>query len=119
MQRIALPPLEQRLQSRYLTLVHAHMHSAPKLAAGVASLPSTLINGSSGFSLVDPDLSTTYGYVGYSVAAGDINGDGKAEVITSAPWAAPGGLGTAGSTYVLYGRKTYSSSFTPFDLNGL
>jgi hypothetical protein len=40
MKGIALPPLEKRLKSRYLTLVQAHMHSAPKLAAGVASLPS-------------------------------------------------------------------------------
>jgi Transposase DDE domain len=41
MQRIALPPLESRLRLRYLKLVQAHMHSVPKLAAGVASLPST------------------------------------------------------------------------------
>jgi hypothetical protein len=40
MQGIALPPLEKRLKSRYLILVQAHMHSVPKLAAGVASLPS-------------------------------------------------------------------------------
>jgi hypothetical protein len=39
MQRIALPPLEQRLQRRYLSMVHSHMHSVPKLAAGIASLP--------------------------------------------------------------------------------
>lgn len=41
MKGIALPPLDKRLKARYLTLVQAHMHSAPKLAAGVASLPST------------------------------------------------------------------------------
>jgi Transposase DDE domain len=40
MQAIALPPLEKRLQGRYLMLVQAHMHSVSKLAAGVASLPS-------------------------------------------------------------------------------
>jgi hypothetical protein len=40
MQRIVLPPLEKRLKARYLMLVHSHLHSAPKLAAGVASLPS-------------------------------------------------------------------------------
>jgi hypothetical protein len=40
MQRIAQPPLEQRLKSRYLKLVHSHMHSVSKLASGVASLPS-------------------------------------------------------------------------------
>ena len=41
MQRIALPPLEERLQRRFLTMVHSHLHAAPELAAGVASLPST------------------------------------------------------------------------------
>jgi hypothetical protein len=39
MQRIAIPPLEPRLQRRYLMLVKSHIHAAPKLAAGVASLP--------------------------------------------------------------------------------
>ena len=37
---IAMPPLEPRLQKRYLILVQSHMRSAPELAAGVASLPS-------------------------------------------------------------------------------
>jgi hypothetical protein len=38
---IPLPLLEPRLQKRYLIMVQSHMRSAPKLAAGVASLPST------------------------------------------------------------------------------
>jgi hypothetical protein len=40
-QGIALPPLELRLQKRYLVMVQSHMRSAPELAAGVASLPSS------------------------------------------------------------------------------
>lgn len=40
MQRIATPPLELRLQRRYEILVNSHMHTVPKLAAGVAALPS-------------------------------------------------------------------------------
>ena len=40
-QGIALPPLEPRLQKRYLIMVQSHLRSAPELAAGVASLPST------------------------------------------------------------------------------
>jgi len=40
-QGIALPPLEARLQKRYLIMVQSHLRSAPELAAGVASLPST------------------------------------------------------------------------------
>jgi len=39
MQRIATPPLDRRLQKRYLMLVHSHMRHAPKLAAGIASVP--------------------------------------------------------------------------------
>jgi hypothetical protein len=38
-QGIALPPLESRLQKRYLIMVQSHLRSAPELAAGVASLP--------------------------------------------------------------------------------
>src|SRR4051794_32093888 len=41
MQRIALPPVEARLRKRYLTLLEAHLRNVTKLAAGVASLPST------------------------------------------------------------------------------
>jgi len=41
MRGIVLPALEGRLQKRYLTLVKAHLHAAPELAAGIASLPST------------------------------------------------------------------------------
>jgi hypothetical protein len=40
-QGIALPALESRLQKRYLIMVQSHLRSAPELAAGVASLPST------------------------------------------------------------------------------
>jgi hypothetical protein len=38
---IAVPPLEARLQRRYLIMVQSHLRSAPELAAGVASLPSS------------------------------------------------------------------------------
>ena len=38
---IPLPSLEPRLQRRYLIMVQSHMRSAPALAAGVASLPSS------------------------------------------------------------------------------
>jgi Transposase DDE domain len=39
MQRIATPPIDRRLQKRYLILVQSHMRHAPKLAAGIATLP--------------------------------------------------------------------------------
>ena len=40
-QGITLPALERRLQKRYLIMLQSHMRSAPDLAAGVASLPSS------------------------------------------------------------------------------
>lgn len=40
MQRIALPPLEPRLQARYQLMVQGHLHSAHKLASGISALPS-------------------------------------------------------------------------------
>src|SRR5262245_60746832 len=40
MQRIALPPMERRLQGRYVMLVQSHLSAAPELAAGVRSLPA-------------------------------------------------------------------------------
>lgn len=41
MKRIIPPPLDRRLQNRYVMLVESHMQAASDLAAGVASLPST------------------------------------------------------------------------------
>jgi hypothetical protein len=38
---IALPPVELRLQRRYLNMVQSHLRCASELAAGVASLPSS------------------------------------------------------------------------------
>lgn len=40
MQRIATPPLDERLQRRFLKMVQAHLKHAPKLAPGVAAIPA-------------------------------------------------------------------------------
>src|SRR3990172_3914072 len=40
MRRIALPPMDRRLQNRFLAMVQSHMHAPPELAAGIAGLPS-------------------------------------------------------------------------------
>lgn len=41
MQWIAIPPLELRLQQRYFKMVQSHLHSVPKLAAGLSALPDS------------------------------------------------------------------------------
>jgi hypothetical protein len=42
--------------------------------------------------------------------AGDVNGDGLADVVIGAPWAPAGGLGTAGQAYVVFGKTSTESA---------
>ena len=59
------------------------------------------LDGSNGFRI---DGSATGGLSGRSVsAAGDINGDGIADVIVGAPGVSPNGNNQAGSSYVVFG----------------
>ena len=52
--------------------------------------------------------------LGSAVASGDVNGDGKDDLIAGAPLADPGGNSAAGEAYVIYGGTLPAS---PFDLN--
>ena len=65
--------------------------------------------GSSGFRI---DGAATSDFSGYSVAAaGDVNGDGRADVIVGALYADPSSPSGAGSSYVIYGFGTASVSY--------
>ncbi|MEM9213331.1 MAG: hypothetical protein AAGD25_03205 [Cyanobacteria bacterium P01_F01_bin.150] len=80
-----------------------------------ASLDLASLNGTNGFvinGIDDGDLS------GASVSsAGDINGDGIADLIIGAPLADPNGSSAAGESYVIFGMPTIS--LTASDLTAI
>jgi len=66
-----------------------------------ASLDLSTLDGSNGFRLDGID---SYDSSGHSVStAGDVNGDGYADILVGAVGADPGGDSTAGETYVVFG----------------
>ncbi|MBU1190020.1 MAG: integrin alpha [Gammaproteobacteria bacterium] len=76
------------------------------------SLALSSLNGSNGFRLDGP--APDY-HSGITLAgAGDINGDGTADLIIGAPLGDPNGKRYAGISYVVFGRDT---TFPPFPAN--
>ncbi len=74
------------------------------------------LNGSNGFVLNGIDVND---YSGFAVSdAGDINGDGIADVVIGAYQASPGGNGS-GESYVVFGRATaFPAAINLADLDG-
>ena len=81
-----------------------------------ASINLSSLDGSSGFRL---DGVATYDASGYSVAAaGDVNGDGRGDLIIGAVNADPNGV-QSGSSYVVFGRSTgFAASINLASLDG-
>ena len=81
------------------------------------SLNLSTLNGTTGFVLngIDPSDQS-----GFSVAsAGDINGDGYDDLIVGAPVADPNGQGSAGETYIVFGKGTpFAASINLSTLDG-
>jgi len=48
-------------------------------------------------------------YLGYWLSSGDINNDHKADIIMGTPYVDPEGRGTAGATYLIYGKTILPS----------
>jgi Ca2+-binding RTX toxin-like protein len=80
-----------------------------------ASLDLSRLDGANGFRL---DGSASFGYAGFSVAsAGDINGDGFADILVGAKYAPGVFEARPGAAYVVFGK---ASGFSPtLELSGL
>jgi hypothetical protein len=88
---------------------------------GSASLPAVFalgsLNGSNGFAVASAEPMTNS--LGTAAAIGLVNGDNFPDVVLGAPGAAPGGLGSAGSVFVVYGHGGAFALQTPLNtLNG-
>jgi hypothetical protein len=72
------------------------------------------LNGKNGFVINGVDLGDS---VGFSVStAGDVNGDGIADMIVGSPWA----NNNAGQSYIIFGSSTgFTSPFSLSSLNGV
>ncbi len=74
---------------------------------------SDIVAGSGGFVISGID---TYDYSGFSVSgAGDVNGDGLADVVVGARFASPGGRHYAGESYIVFGK----ADTTPVELSAI
>jgi hypothetical protein len=76
-------------------------------ASWAPSLDLATLDGTTGFSLIGPDLSDT---AGWSVSsAGDVNGDGFADVIVGAPTAtSASGADSDSESYVVFGKANWA-----------
>jgi len=75
---------------------------------------STALNGTNGFVIAGESPNDS---LGFSIASGDINGDGLSDLVIGAPFAAANG-GGSGKVYVIYGtRAGFNATFPLAMLN--
>ncbi len=74
------------------------------------------LDGTNGFAVLG---ATAYDVLGTSVGSADVNGDGFADAIISAPGASTPTVSRGGATYVIYGGNTgFPAALNVADLNG-
>jgi FG-GAP repeat len=108
--RRAAPGSGSNAGSSYVVFGHS--------GAFAATLNLSALNGTNGFRLDGVAASDESGKT--VSAAGDINGDGRDDLIIGAKSASPNSVSTAGSSYVLFGRSSaaFAATMSLSTLNG-
>jgi Ca2+-binding RTX toxin-like protein len=84
---------------------------------GAAGLDLSSLNGTNGFVIRGQAGGDGLGFA--VSAAGDLNNDGRADLVVGAREADPGGDASAGKTYVIFGKSTaFSATLDVASLNG-
>jgi len=90
--------------------------------AGLRASPPMIINPNQGFTFgttrIIADPSSDAARLGFSVAAGDMNADGYADMIMGAPGADPNGVEDAGEFWVLFGGEIVPNAIVTLGVTG-
>lgn len=81
-----------------------------------ANIDVSTLDGTNGFAIEGIEAADG---TGYSIeSAGDINGDGRTDIIVGAFAADPAGLTDAGAAYVIFGQRHWDATLDVADLDG-
>lgn len=86
-----------------------------KTTAFSSSIAASSLDGSSGLTITGMTASDQ---MGLSISAGDVNGDGFADVIIGARYADPGARASAGKVFVVFGADDLASTVAVSGLDG-
>ena len=93
----------------------AYSASDPLSTPFPAAVDLSTLDGTTGFSILGAEQGDRAGYA--AAPAGDVNGDGVDDLLIGARRADPSGRAGAGRVYVLFGRKTATTSPFPARLD--